>query len=129
MHDAADRYLADRVATATPAMLVAMLYDAAIGRMSGAAELIEQGKRMAANHALLRAQAIVMELRLALDHSKGGEIAANLDALYVFIHRSLVHANTSGDVAKVRSCIDLLTPIRDGWRESCLEQRTPVTVP
>jgi flagellar protein FliS len=128
MQNVADRYLADRVATATPAMLVAMLYDAAIGRMTGAAELMDQGKRVAANHALIRAQAIVLELRLALDHEKGGEIATNLDALYVFIHRLLVKANREGDVEKVRTCVTLLSPIRDGWRDACLEQRAPVAV-
>lgn len=115
-----DRYLEERVATATPAELVALLYDGFLRNVRQAVELFEQQKFYDAGPLLIKAQAILVEFRTTLNHEEGGEIAANLDRLYEYAHRRLLHANLRRDVAAAEEAIRLIEPIRDAWAESCL---------
>ena len=115
----ADRYLAEKVNTASPAELIGMLYDAGVVAMQAGKAAIEGRNVVDAHRHLVRAQAIVVELRCSLNLS-AGEIADNLDALYEFLGRSLVDANLKKDAAVVAGCLRVFTPLRDAWREACL---------
>ena len=121
-----DRYLVDKVTTASPAELTGMLYDAGVVAMQAGQAAIEGGNVGDAHRHLVRAQNIVVELRCALNHA-AGEIAHNLDALYEFIGRRLVEANVQKNSAFVADCLRVFMPLRDGWREACLG-RAPVAV-
>lgn len=119
MNQAADRYLEERVLTATPAELTAMLFDAAVGALKRAAALQEQGDFAAAAPRLLKAQDIVLELRTTLDHSVG-ELSLRLDQLYTWCFSCLVRANTSRDVTGTRDALAVLEPLQSAWREACV---------
>jgi flagellar protein FliS len=80
---AADHYLAERVMTASPVELTAMLFDACVGSIKLAIRLHEAGQHTAALPKLTKAQDIVLELRSTLNH-EAGELASHLDALYTF---------------------------------------------
>jgi len=67
----------------------------------------------------VKAQRIVTELRVTLDHGRGGAIAANLDALYGFCLRTLVDANLSKDPSKLTPASDVLRSLRDAWDQAC----------
>ena len=118
-HDIADRYLTEKVNTASPAELIGMLYDAGIVAMQAGQAAIEGHNVGDAHRHLVRAQNIVVELRCSLRPS-AGEIAQNLDRLYEFLGRRLVEANLTKDPAIVAGCIRVFTPLRDAWREACL---------
>ena len=122
----ADRYLVDKVTTASPAELVGMLYDAGLVAMQAGRAAIEGGQVADAHRHLVKAQNIMVELRCSLNLS-AGELAANLDALYEFLTRSLVEANTKKDAGLVAECVQVFSPLRDGWAQACLG-RTPVAV-
>ena len=125
-NELADRYLVEKVSTASPAELIGMLYDAAVVAMQAAQASAEAGQVNDTHRHLVRAQNIVGELRCSLDLSVG-EIAANLDALYEFLGRRLIEANLKKDPAIVAECLHVFTPLRDGWNEGCLG-RAPVAV-
>lgn len=120
MHSAAGQYLADKVATATPAQLTGMLYDGAVGALRGAIRLQEAGDWQGALPRSLKAQRIVLELRESLDHAAGGELAANLYRLYTWAHACLLRANSERDVAATRDALDVLEPLAAAWREGVL---------
>jgi flagellar protein FliS len=120
----ADRYLAEKVNTASPAELIGMLYDAGIVAMQAGQAAAEAGQVADTHRHLVRAQNIVVELRCSLN-LEAGEIAQNLSALYEFLGRRLVEANVGKDAQIVADCILVFTPLRDGWREACLG-RAPV---
>jgi flagellar protein FliS len=122
----ANPYLEQQAATATPAELTAMLYSGAVSRVMAAIEMLGDGDTEGARTRLLRTQEIVLELRCALDHEAGGQIAANLDRLYDFTYTRLVRAVVHRDVAAAKEALDVLVSMRDAWREACLAA-APVT--
>jgi len=117
----ADRYLQDRVTTATPAELTAMLFDGAVGATRSAITLQENGEWAAATPKLIKAQNIVLALRTSLN-AQAGQLATSLDALYDWAYTQLVAANTRRDTAAARNALATLQPIQLAWRESCLKQ-------
>ena len=120
-HLEANRYLEQQVATATPAMLTAMLFDALVANSLRAIDLFETGNKTSGRRWLIRAQEIVIELRCSLDAERGGEIAFQLDRVYEFVYHKLLSASSAGDPALVRVAIEVVLPLRESWREACVE--------
>lgn len=120
MQHLANQYLADKVATATPAQLTGMLFDGAVGALRGAIRLQEAGDWQVALPRSLKAQRIVLELRESLDHEGGGDLAANLWQLYTWCHSCLVRANSERDVTATKDALAVLEPIAGAWREAVL---------
>jgi flagellar protein FliS len=58
---------------------------------------------------------ILNGLRASLDQEKGGEIAANLSALYDYMARRLLRANLENDLAALDEVLRLLTEILEAW--------------
>ena len=111
------RYLGDTVATASPQQLLVMLYDRlALDLDRGRSFLVEKDHE-AANEQLQHAQAIVLELlsSLEVDAWEGGP---RLAALYQWLHTELTTANLRKDANRVASCLQVVEPLRDAWRQA-----------
>ena len=104
------------VETASQGKLIVMLYDTAIKRTEQAIDLLDTKKLDEVNNNLIRAQDIIAELRAALD-LKTGEIAANLDRLYDYIHRLLIRGNVRKEKSPLQEAVKLMTALRDTWKE------------
>ena len=121
----AQAYVTDSIGTAGPAQLVLALYDGALGAIERARTILVLGAHaghsgIEAVHAqLVKAQRIVTELRVTLDHEHGGDIARNLDALYEFCLRTLVDANLTKDSSRLTPASDVLRSLRDTWAQAC----------
>jgi flagellar protein FliS len=126
MHPAANQYRKHQMSTSTPAQLIGLLYDALLASIRRGAEALHSSSWSLANEQLVRAQRIVTELRCSLNFEQGGEIATNLDAIYDFVWRQLVVANTRRDPGVALQCLDLVVPLRDGWAQALLGQGAPV---
>ncbi len=113
-----NRYLADRVQTASPEQLIKMLFDRALAELEMADGELGAGNRPAASPHLRRAQDIVGELRCCLDLSVG-ELAINLDQLYGFAYGELVEASIDGAPRHIQNVTRILEPIRDAWNQAC----------
>jgi flagellar protein FliS len=118
------RYLADSIATASPAKLLTMLYDRLVLDLSRAEEALRAGDRPTASQLLLHAQDIVMELRMSLrlDVWDG---AAPLASIYAYLLTELIGANVGQDADRVADCRRVIEPLRDAWREAALSTTTP----
>jgi flagellar protein FliS len=114
-----DRYLADNVATASPAQLVVMLYDRLVLDVAQAEIALRAGNRHEASRQLQHAQEIVLELRAALDTSSWSG-ADGLAQLYSFLLVELMSANVRADADKVSDCLAVIQPLRDAWRQALL---------
>ena len=121
MHaNATDRYLVDKINTATPAQLIAMLFEAGVRSMKAAQPAIEVGDRAESNRHLLKAQEIVLELRCSLNR-EAGDLARQLDMLYAWVHGRLVHANVTRSAAVIGEALAVVVPLQEAWREACLQ--------
>lgn len=110
-------YQTQSVMTASPARLVAMLFDRAISSLKEAVRAIEAGEIEARWRANTRATDIVSHLALTLDMERGGEIAANLDDLYRFILERLPAIDIHNDAQTAHDMIALLEPLRRSWHD------------
>ncbi|MFI5493144.1 flagellar export chaperone FliS [Actinoplanes sp. NPDC051859] len=113
------RYIADAVATASPAKLLLMLFDRLIMDLNRGEQALLEGNRTEANTNLKHAQDIVTELHVSLDLD-AWEGAAGLAAIYAFVETELVNANVQSDAAKVTAIRELMEPLRDTWREAAM---------
>lgn len=96
--------------TADPGHLVVILFDGAERFLYQAQRALEAGDLARYAESVARAHAIIAELTTALDHDKGGEVAASLSRLYGFMLRHL----TEGLIQKSPTYIDdVLGPLRE----------------
>lgn len=107
-------YRQTQVSTASQGELLIMLFDGAIRFARQSQDHMAAGKLEEASAKLIRTQDIINELILSLDLSVG-EIAQNLQQLYVYIHDLLVQANIKKDPAIVDSALGMLVELRDTW--------------
>jgi len=104
------------VAAASPQRLVVMLYDGAVKAIYTARAAMARGDVAGRGAAISKAIAIVDEgLRCALDLKAGGEIAANLAALYDYIVNRLLYANLKQDEASLEEAARLLGELKSAW--------------
>ena len=117
---AADHYLAERVMTASPAELTQMLFDACVGAIKLGTRLLESDVPSAATPKLAKAQDILLELRSTLNH-EAGRLASDLDALYTFAWSQLLQASTKRDPKAARAALEVVEPLAQAWRTSCVQ--------
>lgn len=112
---------------ASPEALVVMLYDGAI-KAIGIARTEMQRKNHAAKGAQLsKAIGIIEEGLLAsLDPVAGGEIAANLQALYEYMTRQLMLANLQNSVEMLDEVTGLLRELKGAWESLITMQASRV---
>lgn len=115
----ARNYRTAAVKTATPGQLVLMLFDGALRNLATALagfEIEEVGARNEQiNNHLLKAQAILVELRASLNLKSGGDFANRMFALYEFMNSRLQSANLAKDPEPIRLVEKLLGDVRDAW--------------
>lgn len=115
-------YQTQSILTASPGQLVLLMYDGCLRFMAqaraGFALPEDNPRRIETIHtALLRAQAILSELRANLDMEAGGDIAVNLDRLYDYHLRRLFECNLRKDEAPLIEVEGLVRSLRDAWAE------------
>lgn len=104
------------VVAASPHKLIVMLFDGALQALRNAREHMQAGDIAAKGKSVSHASSIITSgLRASLDLENGGEIAANLDALYDYMVRRLTHAHLHNDVAALDEVARLLGELREAW--------------
>lgn len=125
MTPVANRYLVDRVMTATPAQLIGMIFDVAVRSLEAAKKELVDGTRMEVTRHLHKAQDAVTELRCSLLTGTGDpaidSMSGNLDAIYEYVFLKLVKTAMGKDDRGVDECHRILDGLRDAWRTGCLE--------
>ena len=104
------------VTTESKGRLIVMLYDGAIKFMRLAIRELEAQNFEAKGRYINRAQDIINELNTVLDMEAGGEVAANLRKLYLFMARHLSQANAKRDPQMIREVISLMEELNRSWR-------------
>ena len=124
----AANYQKIKIETASPEALILMLYDGALRFMAQAEAAFEENNIEKINNFLLRVQAIFTELQCSLDREKGGDIATNLERLYIFFNSRLVEANMKKDVNYLLAIKPMVQNLRDSWEVAMQKHQSTQSV-
>jgi flagellar secretion chaperone FliS len=106
------------VDSANPHQLISLLFEALQRSLLGAHDAIQRGDVVSKIKHIDNAIRILDEgLKAPLNLKEGGEVAANLNALYDYCVNRLVLANVKSDAAVVEQVSSLINPIASGWSE------------
>ena len=103
---AADAYRRASIENAPPIKIVRMLYQGALRFLQQAESVDPSDPSSPFVDLLERVDAIVIELRLSIDHSAGADMTADLERLYLF-------------------CEDLWRFFSNAWKTFCLTWTMP----
>ena len=118
-----NQYNLVQIKTANKGKLIVMLYQGAIRFMNQALLLLEKKDMEGKGNALIRAQDVILELLYSLDQGlldQGEELALNLQRLYLYSYRRLVHANVHMDTEAVEEVIKLMQNLLPAWEQAVL---------
>ncbi|MEW6417007.1 MAG: flagellar export chaperone FliS [Nitrospirota bacterium] len=101
----------------TPLDLIILLYDGAIDYLHKTIFYINQGNVSPKIHYISKTIAIIEELLASLNMEEGGEIAINLQNLYIYMLKELTIANAKNDVVRIAHIEGLLKELRSAWRQ------------
>ncbi len=105
------------VFSASPHKLISLLFDGAQKNIRAAQLHMEQGNIAEKGKAITKAIDIVQQgLLAALDKEIGGEMAENLEAIYLYVSELLLKANLHNDVSKLTQAAQLLDEIGSAWK-------------
>ncbi len=116
------QYKQNSVMTASPQELTLMLYNGALKFIGQAKIYIGQKNIPQANESIQRTQAIIQELNITLNMEY--EVSQGLRSLYTYILEKLVDANISKDIAHLDEAAELITELRDTWKEAMKLSKT-----
>ena len=105
------------VEVASPHRLIDMLYEGAIDRVVQAKGAMEFGNVEVKGKKINSAISIIAGLREALNTDDGGDLAMNLDNLYIYIQNLLTEGHLRNNSAKLEEAITLLTDMRTTWNK------------
>jgi len=96
--------------------LIVLLYRKMLEHLDVAAK-VAASDRVEMSRRLSLTQRIVSELRGALDHDLGGDIAANLDSIYDFVFIEILSMQVDRNPAHSANCQQALQPLLNAWSE------------
>lgn len=104
------------VLNADPHELVSLLLRQARSKIHLAMEAGNQGDIATRTQGIHRACAVIDGLHVSLNPEAGGEVARNLEDLYDYMHRRLLHANAHPEDQTALQEVDgLLSTVQDAW--------------
>jgi flagellar protein FliS len=95
-----------------------MLYEGAMRFIKLAITAIDNKDIAGRGMNIGRAFDIILELNNTLNHEKGGDIAKNLEQLYMFITDQLTKANATGQRKPLEDSLKVLETLYSGWVEA-----------
>jgi flagellar protein FliS len=111
-----NKYKQTSILSASREQILLMLYEAAIKFTKLAIQAIEEKRIADKGNNILRALDIVIELQATLDHKVGGELAKQLEQLYVFMIEQYTKANLKGEIEPLRANLKVLENLYEGWK-------------
>jgi flagellar protein FliS len=115
--ESALRYLETRLRTASSVELTLILYDVLLDSLARGADAAEAGQIEERVRGTNRAVSALVELRCALDHEQGGELAQSLDRLYAYGLSQVTGALNQEAASTLRGVRRIFAPLRDAWAE------------
>jgi len=111
------QYQKTQVTTASREKILLMLYEGAI-RFTKQAIVAMRNQKIAEKGKLIsKATAILSELMATLDFKQGGQLAVDLENLYIFMIDKLIEGNISNNPECLEVVEKLLTTLFSAWKD------------
>lgn len=114
--NAASAYRESSIESAPPIKIVRLLYQGALRFLERADAATVDPSDPQFTYLVTRVEAIVAELRIALDPAQAPQIVENLEQLYLFVEERLRHAVQSKSKAPLAEVRKVLTNLLDAWQ-------------
>lgn len=111
------RYRETDISSMSSEKMIVLLYERVVTDLNAAKRAIAEGNRLEMTKQVNHSQRIISELRNALDHSIGGEISQNLDALYNFMFHQHLDLLLDRDPIHIDNCLNVIAPLLEAWRQ------------
>jgi flagellar protein FliS len=116
--NAFQKYKQTSVTSASREKLLLMMYEGAIKFTKKAVVACETKDIAERGLNIGKAYDIIMELANTLNFEVGGEIAKNLEQLYMFMLDQYTKSNATGDSAPLHTVLKLLSTLNDAWSKA-----------
>jgi flagellar protein FliS len=108
-----------------------MLYDGAIRFASESKAAMDAKDFIEAHRLITRTRGIILELLRILDMDTGGEVAKNLQRLYVYMIGRLIEVNLTKKLLLLDNVVAILQNLRSAWAEidfdeALLQENSPM---
>lgn len=117
MNNPYKKYQKTQVTTASREKILLMLYEGAIRFTKQARAAMSKGKIAEKGSYISKATAILSELMATLDFKSGGQLAVDLENLYVFMIDKLIEGNINNDVKCLDDVESLLQTLYKAWKD------------
>ncbi len=112
------QYHKTSVTTSNKGKVLLMLYEGAI-KFVRQAQIKMKNKEVAEKGMLIsKCTAILSELMNTLDFKVGGQLAVDLENLYIFMIDHLIEANINNDIEKLQHVEGILKTLYSAWSEA-----------
>jgi flagellar secretion chaperone FliS len=108
-------YQQNSVMTASPQELTLMLYNGCLKFIKLAKKAMDEKDFQGKNTNMIKAQAIIQELRSTLNPEV--EISTNMEQLYEYMYTRLIDANMKNDLATLEEVEGHVVELRDTWKQ------------
>lgn len=108
-------YVNNQILTASPKKLIEILIEAAIKQLKLANHFIDEAKYEEVNKQLIKAQDIIMELKVSVDTTVQGDIPHQLNKMYDFMFNQLIQANINKDKERILLVLEMLEELLETW--------------
>jgi flagellar protein FliS len=115
--DGARQYAAAQIGSVDRSQLLLLVLEGGLRFLRRARAALVAGELEQFGAQLARAQAVIAELLLTLDHAAGGPLARDLAGLYTFMLLHLMRANAERSVERVDEVLAAFAPIVEAFRE------------
>ena len=117
MNNPYSQYQKTQVTTASREKVLLMLYEGAIRFTKHAQVAMKQKKIAEKGKYISKATAILSELMATLDFKAGGQLAVDLENLYVFMIDKLIEGNIKNDYECLVTVEKLLMTLYEAWKD------------
>lgn len=108
--------LETNVIASNPHQLITLLFEGALVAIGKARRHMQAGEIEEKGATISKALMIIESgLRSGLSLKAGGDVAKNLDSLYVFMTQQLMFANLNNQVSKLDEVSGLLADLKSAW--------------
>ena len=123
----ATAYRETEVLSAPPGRLVVITFDGLLVSMARARAGMVMASHEITIGAIDKSRGLLCQLLVSLDRERGGEIAARLFSLYLFMLGELLELSMQPDVARLDRTVALVRDLRDAFNQIASQPRGQVS--